>query len=54
MQSRHHGVGSKRVSQRGQKRNAVVRGELEYRSGRLDVRVRSDVRVLAVPILKAI
>ena len=45
---------SKRVSPRGQKRNAVVRGESEYRSGRLDVRVRPDVRVLAVLILKAI
>jgi len=42
VQSRQHGVGPSGVSPCGRKRDAVVRGELEHRSR------RSDVRALAV------
>jgi len=44
------GWGPNGVSQR--KRDAVVHGESEYRSGRLDMHVHPDIRALAVPIKK--
>jgi hypothetical protein len=42
------GWGPSGVSPHGRKRDAVVGGELEYRSRCPDVHVRSDVRALAV------